>query len=98
MANITNVELLPIATPGDCDGTVDTLVVRITDEDGLTGIGECDAPPSVAKAFIGMPSAHIWIRNVVELLIGRDPLEITSIRLAPWALGSPRLVGIQRWL
>jgi hypothetical protein len=38
MPNITRVELLPIATPGDssgdCDGTVDTFVVRITDEGG----------------------------------------------------------------
>ena len=83
MANIAKVELLPVATPGDssgeCDGTVDTFVIRITDEDGLSGIGECDAPPSVVKAFIEMPSAHIWSLNPVLLLIGRDPLEITGI-------------------
>ena len=44
MANIDKVELLPIAIPGDssgeCDGTVDTFVVRITDTDGVSGIGD----------------------------------------------------------
>ena len=83
MANIEKVELLPIAIPGDssgeCDGTVDTFVVRITDTDGVSGIGECDAPPSVAKAFLEMPSAHVWSLNPISLLVGRDPLEITAL-------------------
>ena len=83
MSNIAKVEVLPIAMPvdssGECDGSVDTVVVRVTDEDGLTGIGECDAPPSVVKAFIEMPSAHIWSQNSIDLLIGRDPFEIKGI-------------------
>lgn len=83
MANIAAVEVLPIAIPDDtseeCDGSVDTLVVRITDKEGRCGIGECDAPPTVVKAFLEMPSAHIWSQNVIKLLIGRDPLELTSI-------------------
>lgn len=83
MANIASVEVLPIAIPDDtsqeCDGSVDTLIVRITDEEGRCGIGECDAPPTVVKAFLEMPSAHIWSQNVIKLLIGRDPLELTSI-------------------
>ena len=74
MADIARVELLPVAVTGDssddCDGTVDTLVVRITDSQGLAGIGECDAPPSVARAFLEMPSAHIWSLNPIELLMG----------------------------
>jgi L-rhamnonate dehydratase len=83
MSNIAKIEVLPFSLPGsspeDCDGSVDTLVIRITDEHGRVGIGECDAPPAVAKAFIEMPTAHVWCQNSVALLIGRDPLEFTAI-------------------
>lgn len=83
MANIAKVEVLPLFAPAhsgaDCDGSVDTVVVRITDENGLTGIGECDAPPHVVKAYIEMPTAHIWSQNSIDLLIGRDPLELRAI-------------------
>jgi L-rhamnonate dehydratase len=83
MSNIAKIEVLPLSAPGhspeDCDGSVDTLVVRITDEEGRVGIGECDAPPAVVKAFIEMPTAHVLSQNSVDLLLGRDPLEFTSI-------------------
>jgi L-alanine-DL-glutamate epimerase-like enolase superfamily enzyme len=47
------------------DGASTTSVVRITDEDGRAGIGECDGPPSVIKAFIEMPSTHaFWSQGI----------------------------------
>jgi hypothetical protein len=53
---ITAVEVIPLATPhelaDDLDGTVETVLVRLTDAEGRTGIGEADAPPDVVKAFI----------------------------------------------
>ena len=59
MSKIAAVEVIPVAAPGqatnDLDGTVDTVIVRITDEEGRYGIGETDAPPAVIKAFIEMP-------------------------------------------
>ncbi|MCC6578895.1 MAG: mandelate racemase/muconate lactonizing enzyme family protein [Phycisphaeraceae bacterium] len=82
MSNIAHIEAIPVQAPAkedDLDGSVDTLVVRITDEDGRCGIGECDAPPEVVKAFIDMPTAHLWSRNIAELLVGRDPLELTGL-------------------
>ncbi len=83
MSRIQSVEVLPIAHTSDRagdegDGSIDTLVVRISDQDGRCGIGECDAPPSVVRAFLEMPSAHRWSQNVVQLLIGADPLELTA--------------------
>ena len=85
MSRIAKVETFPIAlstksnNQWDCDGTVDTLVVRITDEEGRHGIGECDAPPLVAKAFLEMPGSHIWSMNPIQVLIGRDPLEAPAL-------------------
>jgi L-alanine-DL-glutamate epimerase-like enolase superfamily enzyme len=33
----------------------------------------------VVKAFLEMPTAHLWSRNVNEVLIGADPIEATGI-------------------
>ncbi len=80
---IAKVEVIPIAVPNDkaddLDGTVDTVVVRIGDEAGRAGIGECDAPPMVVKSFIEMPTAHLWSQNMARLLIGADPVEIAAL-------------------
>ncbi len=83
MSKIAEVEVIPVAAPDqardDLDGTVDTVIVRITDEAGRFGIGETDAPPAVIKSFIEMPTAHLWSRNAGEILIGADPVEIAAL-------------------
>ena len=83
MSRIAAVEVIPVASPGqaqnDLDGTLDTVIVRLTDEDGLTGIGEADGPPEVIKAFIEMPTAHLWSRNAAEILLGADPVETAGL-------------------
>ncbi len=55
------------------------IVVRITTDDGLTGLGES----VLARYFSGesLASAHDLITNVyTEVLIGRDPGEVNTIR------------------
>ncbi len=83
MAAIGEIEVLPLSTAvdrsGDLDGSNDTVVDRITDEDGLTGIGECDAPPGVIKAFVEMPCAHQWSQSPRRLLVGADPVETVAL-------------------
>ena len=83
MSRIAAVEVIPVASPGqaqnDLDGTLDTVIVRLTDEDGRTGIGEADGPPEVIKAFIEMPTAHLWSRNASEILLGADPVETAGL-------------------
>ena len=83
MSRIAAVEVIPVASPGqaqnDLDGTVDTVIVRLTDEEGRTGIGEADGPPEVIKAFIEMPTAHLWSRNAGEILLGADPVETAGL-------------------
>jgi hypothetical protein len=82
-AKISSLEVIPIAAPdqarNDLDGTVDTVIVKIADENGLFSIGEEDAPPQVIKAFIEMPTAHLWSRNAIEILVGADPIETAAI-------------------
>ncbi len=83
MSSIARVEVIPVAAPeqarDDLDGTVDTVIVRVTDEDGRHGIGETDAPPMVVKSFVEMPTAHLWSRNLSEILVGADPLETAGL-------------------
>lgn len=83
MSKIAAIEVIPVAAPeqarNDLDGTADTVIVRLTDEAGRTGIGEADAPPTVVKSFLEMPTAHLWSRNVGEILLGADPVEAAAI-------------------
>jgi len=83
LSKIAAIEIIPIIGPtpaaADLDGTTDTVIVRLTDEAGRTGIGETDAPPHVVKAFLEMPTAHLWSRNAAEILIGADPLEAAGL-------------------
>lgn len=82
-SRIAVLEVIPIISPvgsaNDLDGTADTVIVKIFDEDGRYGFGEADAPPSVVKSFVEMPTAHLWSRNAAEILVGQDPLEIAAI-------------------
>ncbi len=82
-ALIAELEVIPIITPGvnadDCDGAADTVVVRLTDDDGRTGIGEADAPSDLVRAFVEQPDLHVWSRNVRNLVVGRDPFPIASL-------------------
>lgn len=82
-SKIARLEVIPVISPvgsaNDLDGTADTVVIKIFDDDGRYGFGEADAPPLVVKSFLEMPTSHLWSRNASEILIGQDPLEIAAI-------------------
>src|SRR4029450_7650154 len=83
MSAIEKIEIIPLRVGGvdveDCDGTVDTVVIRLTDSEGRTGIGESDASPEPDNAFPRTPPAHIWARRASEVLNGSDPVEVTAL-------------------
>jgi L-alanine-DL-glutamate epimerase-like enolase superfamily enzyme len=83
LSKIADVEVIPIVDPkqnrNDLDGTVDTVIVKIVDEEGRYGIGEADAPPMVVKSFIEMPTIHLWSRNSKAVLVGADPIEAAGL-------------------
>lgn len=80
---VAELEVIPIVTPEvnaeDCDGSADTVIVRLTDEAGRTGIGEADAPADLVRAFIEQPDLHVWSKNVRNLVVGRDPFPIAAL-------------------
>jgi len=69
----------PQANAADCDGAVDTAVIRVSADDGRYGLGETDAPPNAIAALLETPSAHIWSRGIRDLLIGEDALEVERL-------------------
>lgn len=83
MAKLEKLEVIPLRVQGsdvdDCDGTVDSVLIRLTDDEGRTGIGESDASPEAVKAFLEMPTAHMWARRTFEIMQGQDPREITAL-------------------
>lgn len=57
----------------------DDIVVEIHTDDGLTGIGESDINPWIARACIEAPGTHNMGLGLKEMLIGADPLEVESL-------------------
>lgn len=80
---ITEVEAIYLRIPdldaAQCDGTQDTLVIRIHTDEGIVGIGEVDSSPLVAKAVVDAPASHSIAVGLRSLLIGENPLEIERL-------------------
>ncbi len=53
----------------------DGFVVEVHTDAGITGIGETDVNPWIAKACIEAPGTHTMGRGLRDLLIGSDPLD-----------------------
>jgi len=80
---ITGIEchalLAPDFDPRFTSSAQDSLVVAIRSDQGLVGVGECDANPWMAKACIEAPGTHTMGLSVRDLLIGENPFEIGRI-------------------
>lgn len=57
------------------DSSQDALLVRVTTDSGVTGWGEVDSSPLVARAIIEAPASHSRARGLRDVLVGEDPLE-----------------------
>ena len=83
MALIINVEALVISVPAQgnafAQGSEETLLVRITDENGLVGIGECVATPHVIKEMVNTRTIHFWSQGIKDILLGADPIETVAL-------------------
>lgn len=80
---ITDVETIYLRIPdldaSRCDGTQDTLIIRIHTDEGIVGIGEVDSVPIVAKAIVEAPPSHSIATGLKHLLIGENPLEVERL-------------------
>ena len=82
---ITSVEAIELRLPENqiedkCSSGQDALIVKIHTDEGITGIGEIDSSPRVAKAAIEAPFSHSVTSGLARLLIGEDPLNIRVLQ------------------
>ncbi|HKB39880.1 MAG TPA: mandelate racemase/muconate lactonizing enzyme family protein, partial [Gemmataceae bacterium] len=79
---ITRVEAIHLRLPDvneRCDGSQETLVVKVHTDAGLVGLGEVDSSSLVARAIIEAPLSHKICRGLAECVIGEDPFEIDRL-------------------
>jgi len=79
---ITRVELIHLRLPDvneRCDGSQETLIVKVHTDAGITGVGEVDSSSLVAKAIIEAPLSHKICRGLAECVLGQDPFEIDRL-------------------
>jgi L-rhamnonate dehydratase len=81
---ITDVEALLLRQPDGVDTTIadgsqDALIIRVTTDEGVVGLGEVDSNPTVVKAIIEAPPSHKTACGLRSLLIGQDPADIAAL-------------------
>src|SRR5262245_47756627 len=79
---ITNIEAIHLRLPDvneRCDGSQETLVVKVHTDAGICGIGEVDSSSLVAKAIIEAPLSHKICCGLAECVLGHDPFEIDRL-------------------
>lgn len=80
---ITEVEALMLRMPeidaNAADSTQDAFIVRIHTDDGLIGIGEVDAAPTIVKSIIDAPRSHAISTGLREILVGKDSEDVESL-------------------
>jgi L-alanine-DL-glutamate epimerase-like enolase superfamily enzyme len=57
----------------------DSFVVEVHTDAGITGLGETDVNPWIAKACVDAPGTHTMGRGLRDLVIGADPLDPAAI-------------------
>jgi L-rhamnonate dehydratase len=80
---IADVEAIVLRVPPDAtalDGSSETLLVRVVDEEGRVGIGEADAPAVAARELVLMEDIHAWSRGLAGVVRGRDPLQLGALQ------------------
>ncbi len=79
---ITRVEPIHLRLPDvneRCDGSQETLIVKLHTDAGLVGVGEADSSSAVAKAIIEAPLSHKICRGLADCVLGQDPFEIDKL-------------------
>jgi L-alanine-DL-glutamate epimerase-like enolase superfamily enzyme len=74
-----HVVLAPNMDPTLTSSAQDSLVVLIHTDEGITGIGESDVNPWMAKAAILAPGTHTMGLCIRDMLIGADPFDIAGL-------------------
>ncbi|MGB3539178.1 MAG: mandelate racemase/muconate lactonizing enzyme family protein [Mesorhizobium sp.] len=80
---ITDIEchvlLAPDMSTGSTSSAQDSFIVIIRTDEGISGLGESDVNPWIAKACIEAPGTHTMGLGIKDMLIGADPLQTEEL-------------------
>lgn len=71
--------LAPNMSTGSTSSAQDSFVTVVRTDEGISGIGESDVNPWIAKACVEAPGTHTMGLGMREMLIGSDPLKIEEL-------------------
>jgi L-rhamnonate dehydratase len=74
-----HVLLIPNVDPQACSSAQDNLVVEIHTDEGVSGFGETDTNPWVARECIRTRGTHCMGFGMEEMLIGENPLDAEKL-------------------
>jgi L-alanine-DL-glutamate epimerase-like enolase superfamily enzyme len=74
-----HVLLQPDFDAGSTSSAQDDFVVEVHTDEGVSGIGESDINPWIARACVEAPGTHTMGLGIRELLLGADPLAIDDL-------------------
>lgn len=80
---ITDVEAIILRQPalneGIADGSQDDLVIKVTTDEGIVGVGEVDSAPEAVRALVERRSSHAIAGSLHDLLVGEDPRDVERL-------------------
>ena len=82
---ITDVEAIVLGEPQDriaedsWDGSQDTVVIRVSTDAGVTGLGEVDSAPEVVRAIVESPASMRTMWGLRDLALGEDPRQVVRL-------------------
>ena len=80
---ITDVEAVVLrqaaVDEGIADGSQDDLVILVSTDEGITGIGEVDSAPEAVQALVHQRGSHAVATGLRDALIGEDPLDVERL-------------------
>ncbi len=80
---ITDVEAIvlrqPVLDEGIADGSQDDLVILVSTDEGITGLGEVDSAPDAVRALVHQQGSHAVATGLRDALIGEDPLDVERL-------------------
>jgi L-rhamnonate dehydratase len=80
---ITDVEAIILRQPalndGIADGSQDDLVIKVTTDEGIVGVGEVDSAPEAVQALVRRRSSHAIAGSLHDLLVGEDPRDVERL-------------------
>jgi len=74
-----HVLLAPNYDPRLTSSAQDSFIVQVHTDQGITGIGESDVNPWIAKACVEAPGTHTMGLCIKDMVIGADPLDIAGL-------------------